>query len=190
MADHTVPHQACPQLSATQKHTPETPHVTYLQRIGKPVYLELCIDASRYTTLLGEIVIVDGMGQQLIHTDVELFTAIRQKYDSMKRGGLFPYMFKPTDIQYVLFGVHGGSASIFRSPLSLPPQVEVDDKRYHYFLGNLVHTPMARQTFYRYFWQHPWCPPRSTVFIERLPKKLGSSMTALASRNPHELHSG
>jgi len=135
MADHTVPHQACPQLSATQKHTPETPHVTYLQRIGKPVYLELCIDASRYTTLLGEIVIVDGMGQQLIHTDVELFTAIRQKYDSMKRGGLFPYMFKPTDIQYVLFGVHGGSASIFRSPLSLPPQVEVDDKRYHYFLG-------------------------------------------------------
>ena len=44
-----------------------------LQSIGKPVYLELCINRSSRVTQLGEIIIVDGMGQQLIHTDLELF---------------------------------------------------------------------------------------------------------------------
>jgi hypothetical protein len=35
-------------------------------------------------------------GQRLIKTDVELFAAIRQNYESMKRKGLFPYSYKPT----------------------------------------------------------------------------------------------
>lgn len=38
---------------------------------------------------LAEIVIVDGMGQQLINTDVELFASIRKAYNSTKREGLF-----------------------------------------------------------------------------------------------------
>ena len=44
-----------------------------LQSIGKPVYLELCINRSSSVTQLGEIIIVDGMGQRLIKTDLELF---------------------------------------------------------------------------------------------------------------------
>lgn len=41
--------------------------------VGKPVYLELCINRSSRVTQLGEIIIVDGMGQRLITTDLELF---------------------------------------------------------------------------------------------------------------------
>jgi hypothetical protein len=46
---------------------------TTLQSIGKPVYLELCINRSSRVTQLGEIIIVDGRGKQLINTDLELF---------------------------------------------------------------------------------------------------------------------
>jgi hypothetical protein len=46
---------------------------TPLLSIGKPVYLELCINRSSRVTQLGEIIIVDGRGQQLINTDLELF---------------------------------------------------------------------------------------------------------------------
>jgi hypothetical protein len=45
----------------------------FLLSIGKPVYLELCINRSSRVTQLGEIIIVDGRGRQLINTDLELF---------------------------------------------------------------------------------------------------------------------
>jgi hypothetical protein len=44
-----------------------------LSSIGKPVYLELCINRSSNITQLGEIMIVDGRNQRLIRTDLELF---------------------------------------------------------------------------------------------------------------------
>jgi hypothetical protein len=44
-----------------------------LSSIGKPVYLELCINRSSSVTQLGEIIIVDGRNQRLIKTDLELF---------------------------------------------------------------------------------------------------------------------
>jgi hypothetical protein len=44
-----------------------------LLSINKPVYLELCINRSSRVTQLGEIIIVDGRGKQLINTDLELF---------------------------------------------------------------------------------------------------------------------
>jgi hypothetical protein len=56
---------------AVRKMTVSAP--VCLQSIGKPVYLELCINRSSRVTQLGEIIIVDGRGQQLIHTDLELF---------------------------------------------------------------------------------------------------------------------
>lgn len=53
--------------------SPAVPAPASLQSIGKPVYLELCINRSSRITQLGEIIIVDGRGKQLINTDLELF---------------------------------------------------------------------------------------------------------------------
>jgi hypothetical protein len=79
---------ACPSTSTTSKAgmlatpsgtTPPAVRQTTISAsasllsIGKPVYLELCINRSSRVTQLGEIIIVDGRGQQLINTDLELF---------------------------------------------------------------------------------------------------------------------
>jgi hypothetical protein len=41
-----------------------------------------------------------------------------------------------------------------------------------------------------YFRQHKDCDPRGAIFLNRLPKKLGTSMTVLSHKNPHELEPG
>jgi hypothetical protein len=84
----TGPSAPSPNASQVVKHgTPATPSGTTspavrqatmsapitLRSIGKPVYLELCVNRSSRVTQLGEITIVDGRGQQLINTDLELF---------------------------------------------------------------------------------------------------------------------
>lgn len=187
MADTTISHKIGPSASAPSS----------LSSLGKPVYLELCINTKLRTnvTQLAEIVIVDGMGQQLITTDVELFASIRKAYNSTKRKGLFrifAFIFRPKDIRYVSFAMHHHRAIIFsNSPKpSLPPAVEVDEKRYHYS-GDLVGLePMHRDFFLMYFRQHKDCDPRGAIFLNRLPKKLGTSMTVLSHKNPHELEPG
>jgi hypothetical protein len=168
-----------------------------LSSLGKPVYLELCVNTDLRTqiTRLVEIMIVDGMGRQLITTDVELFASISKAYKSTKRKGLlriFAFMLRPKDIHYVHFAMHYHRAIIFGNPPtpSLPPAVEVDEKRYHYS-GHLVgEDPMHRDFFLMYSRQHKDCDPRGAVFLNRLPKKLGTSMTVLSRKNPHELEFG
>jgi hypothetical protein len=144
MADTAISHKI--GLSAS---TPSS-----LSSLGKPVYLELCVNTDLRTqiTRLVEIMIFDGMGRQLITADVELFASISKAYKSTKRKGLFrifAFMLRPKDIHYVHFAAHYHRAIIFGNPpkFSLPPAVEVDEKRYHYS-GHLVdEDPMYRDFF-------------------------------------------
>lgn len=183
MADSTV----------SQKTGPPTSARPSLSSIGKPVYLELCIKSAPGRKRLAEIIIVDGMGQQLINTDVELFASIRKAYNSTKREGLFrifAFMFRPDNIRFVRFGMHIQRACIFGLPKKtpcIPPPVEVDEQRYHYS-GHLVEEmPMHPSFFYTYYWQDKRCDPRSAIFLNRLPKKLGTSLAVLSSSNPSGL---
>jgi hypothetical protein len=185
MADTTLSHKLDPPKSAPSS----------LSSIGKPVYLELCIKSAPGTERLAEITIVDGMGQQLITTDAELFASIRKAYNSTKREGffrIFAFLFRPDDIHFVEFAMLNQHAIIFGSPPtpSLPPPFEIDEQRYHYSGYDAEQLPMHRDVFYRYYRQRQKCDSRSTLFLDRLPKKLGTSMTVLSQKNPHELECG
>ena len=107
--------------------------------------------------------------------------SIRNKYNSMKRKGLFALLYQPCDIHYVHFGTQlsAQQTDIYQKPEALPPHTEVHESRYHYHECPLTPLPpMPPQTFYQYFRQHaPGCASRSTLFSDRLPKKLGDSMT-------------
>lgn len=190
----TISHQSSQSTGASTTPTPvpqmSTSNPTSLRSINKPVFLELCIETALGITQLVEVVIVDSRGQQLIHTDVELFAAIRQKYESMRRTGLCAYLYQPIDIQFVLFGIHSQEIGIFKSPenTGIPPPADIYAKRYHYYPCPLpCLPPMPSKLFYRYFWKHPTCCSRSTTWIDRLPKKLGDSLAAI---NDNGLHHG
>jgi hypothetical protein len=110
-----------------------------------------------------------------------IIASIRDKYNSIKRKGLFAILYQPCDIHYVQFGTQlsAQQTDIYQKPEALPPDTEVNEKRYHYHECPLTPLPpMPPQTFYQYFRQHaPNCASRSTLFSDRLPKKLGASMT-------------
>lgn len=110
-----------------------------------------------------------------------IIASIRDKYNSIKRKGLFAILYQPCDIHYVQFGTQlsAQQTDIYQKPEALPPDIEVNEKRYHYYECPLTPLPpMPPQTFYQYFRQHaPDCASRSTLFSDRLPKKLGASMT-------------
>jgi hypothetical protein len=181
MADTTSSHKIGPSTSTSSP----------LSSIDQPVFLELCIKSGPETTRLAEIVIVDGTGQHLITTDLELFASIRKAYNSMRRKcPFFALLFRPDDIRYVTFGVHTHRVDIFDNN-SFPPPDEVDEKRYHYFPCPLaLLPPMPRHSFFQYYRQRRNCHPQSTFFINRLPKKLGTSMTVLSKNNPSGLEFG
>jgi hypothetical protein len=189
MADTTFSHKLDPPKLAPSS----------LSSIGKPVYLELCIKSAPGTERLAEITIVDGMGQQLINTDAELFASIRKAYNSTKREGLFrifAFLFWPDDIRYVLFAMHNGRPIIWESaPMhtpSIPPRVEVDEKRYHYSdeCDHVFLPPMPRNNLLQYYRQLEKCDPGDAFFLKCLPKKLGASMTVPSKKNPGELECG
>ncbi|KAI6802850.1 hypothetical protein KC361_g973 [Hortaea werneckii] len=155
---------------------------TSFLRAQSPVYLELCVNRSSRITRLGEIMLVPGLGDPLIKTDQQLFAKIRSKYNEHKRKGLFAFLYRPCDIHYVKFGyqVAARQLDIYQTPAAIPPRKEVVEKRYHYFESPLkTLPPMPKQTFYQYFYRHePGCTSLSSLFCERLPKKLGASITA------------
>ncbi|KAK3725471.1 hypothetical protein LTR37_000441 [Vermiconidia calcicola] len=187
----------------------------------KPSFFELCVNRSRTQITLGEIQLVDGRGQRLVKTDLELFVLskkegvlstfifitrikltgllarIRQRYDSARRKGIYKLLYRPMDIEFVRFGVRrgGSQTGIYEKPLAIPPAAEVKDERYHYHECPLDPLPpIDCRTFFHYFWEHASHPPTSgsqafdTLFFNRLPKKLGSSI--LVQTDPGKLQLG
>lgn len=182
----TLPAVAAPP-SAPSPVTQTSASATSFRSVGKPVYLELCIMYDSTHARLGEVTIVDGQGQQLLETDVQLFAAIRQKYESMKRKGLFPYFYKPAKIHFVKFAVHDPPrVGIFAQQPSIPPSIEVYQQRYHYHPcpHNIGDDIMPTHFFYDYFWNWQKCDQNGKMWTNRLPKKLGSSMAAISTNGP------
>lgn len=66
----------------------------------------------------------------------------------------------------------------YMKPLSIPPEVEVEQSRYDYFECPLDPLPpIDHRTFYHYFWNHEsHSYSSSDLFLKRLPKKLNTSM--------------
>ena len=165
-----------------------------LSALGKAVFLELCIPIDFLAHKLVEIEIIDSMGRKLIDTDVELFASIRKAYDSTKYKGFFAFLCRPVGIQFVEFSCRENQiVTIHGDPSipSIPPPVEVELQQYHYYRCPLDRPPpMDQSTFLQYFRKHWSCSSQSTRFINRLPKKLGASLTIHTYNNHYDANFG
>lgn len=160
----------------------------------KPAHFELCVNRGNLQITLDEIHLVDGRGQRIIDSDIALINTIRERYLQHCRKGLYSYLYQPADIHWVRFGVQqrGVDTGIYQSPRAIPPAIEVKEGRYHYHECPLEDMPpIAKETFFHYF-RNRHDPDAATiarsVFYERMPKKLGSSI--FEQCEPGKLHFG
>jgi hypothetical protein len=89
----------------------------------------------------------------------------------------------------------GGFVGIYDLPLSIPPVEEVTARRYYYYECPLQpKLPMDTRTFFHYFWDHALRQDHNdntnfnTLFLNRLPKKLGESL--LRQYDPSKMNMG
>ncbi|KAK5128870.1 hypothetical protein LTR85_000203 [Meristemomyces frigidus] len=124
-----------------------------------------------------------------------MLAKIRQRYDELRRKGVYSVLYRPTNIHFVRFAAQcgGRQTGIYETPLAIPPATEVDEKRYHYHICPLDPLPpIDRRTFFHYFWTHASHPPttgnpaRDMLFYNRLPKKLNTSM--LQETDPKKIY--
>ena len=133
----------------------------------------------------------------MIHSDFCQTAKVRSRYEGLRGRGVHRYLYQPSNIHFVRFGVQmgGNQTGIYESPLAIPPEAEVKAGRWHYYQCPLDPLrPIDRRTFFHYFWEHASHPTSTgnvafdTLFYNRLPKKLGTSM--LAPTDPGKLHLG
>jgi hypothetical protein len=145
-------------------------------------YLELCINTSRRHICLREL-LLNGSGskptQSDIQTDAQLFQKIHDTYLEVRRGSRFSFLYSPIDIHFVQFSTFdGGRVGIYEKPMALPPVEQVEGAKYHYHECALEPLPpIDHRTFFHYFWNHSsHLHSRSTLFLNRLPKKMNTSV--------------
>ncbi|KAG9204112.1 hypothetical protein G6514_001749 [Epicoccum nigrum] len=146
---------------------------------GQSKYLELCVNTSKYETKLAEIQVLSGQSVgTAICTDGHLFRQIYQRYYALRRQNWRRFLYRPAGIKFVHFGVQAGERVSFFSSDPLPPEDEIAAKRYEYNPQPPVPPPMDSRTFLHYFHKHnAHSQSRSAKYVNRLPKKLGESLS-------------
>ncbi|XXG99702.1 hypothetical protein Hte_006043 [Hypoxylon texense] len=150
-------------------------------------YFEVCVNVGEHKVSLGEVNISS------VTTDDQLFDEIWKTYRDLKRStwrtALRAWFLKPHDVSFVFFGVLSTHAvGIYRKPLDIPPQTEVDEGRYHYHECPMEDLPPIPGNIFLHYLNHAKrkaaskrTPPLShtdSTFLDRLPKKLGRSIFA------------
>jgi hypothetical protein len=147
--------------------------------LGQSKYLELCINNSKYETKLAEIQVLSGKSiGTAICTDAHLFRKIHERYHAQRKHTWRRFLYRPAGIKFVHFGVQADERVSFFSGDSLPPEDEITAKRYEYNLQPPVPPPIDSRTFLHYFYKHgAHSYSTSAKYVNRLPKKLGDSLT-------------
>ena len=178
-------------IGKINRHLNDEGHPTHCR------YLELCIDTSQHGTSLGEIRL-NGVGAgsgPRVQNDWELFTKIYETYSNSRRSSRFGFLYKPVDIQFVRFSVFGGGhVGIYEKPMILPPETDVRNGKWQYYECPLEPLPpIDSRTFFHYFWNHRRRTSQdgtSSLFLNRLPKKVGTSMLQQEASNTLNLGYG
>lgn len=142
-------------------------------------YLELCVNVGKYETILAEIPVSSSTATcSTICTDGHLFHKIYDRYHRLRAHIWHRFMFRPTGIRFVHFGVQTGHRVSFFTGDPLPPEDLVASKMYEYTLQPPVPPPMDSRTFLHYFWKHHVHSQTTNArYVHRLPKKVGESLT-------------
>jgi hypothetical protein len=151
-------------------------------------YLELCINTGQYTKTLSEIDLRD------IRSDSDLFGRIRGEYFRLRKFRSYLWLLKPVGIHFVKAGLEMQRdsedkglyssqfalqdtlrVSILQKPLSIPPEQEVDSKRYIYSPCPFGDDPPMPSDVFLHCLTCTAIEP-SSAWIPRLPKKLDTSI--------------
>ncbi|KAK5653805.1 hypothetical protein OQA88_7963 [Cercophora sp. LCS_1] len=152
------------------------------------IYIELCINTGKHRLYLAEIMVDDSC------TDGVLFNKIWQNYYRFRSRSDWPSWLrrvfkKPVDIHWVNFGLpstHPELVDIFDRPNCIPPEEEVENKRYKYQECPMSPLPpMKFNNFYHYLEQarqeaEDPGPRRYvahhqySIWFKRFPKRVGS----------------
>ncbi|KAF2115948.1 hypothetical protein BDV96DRAFT_574857 [Lophiotrema nucula] len=153
-------------------------------------YLEICVNVDNYETKLAEIQIIAGVSDNAsICTDAHLFRKIYDRYFATTKSMWRRFLYRPTGIKFVHFGVQSEQRVNFFSGSQLPPEDLLTSKQYEYNLQPPVPPPIDSRTFLHYFWKHgKHSHSTSARYVDRLPKKLGDSL--LRSLGSDELREG
>ena len=144
-------------------------------------FLELCVNTSSLNIVLGELrlSLPQGAAESTVSTDAELFQLIHKRYFRIRQSRRFAFLYQPVNIQFIRFSVYaGGRVGIYEAPMALPPEREVKDGNYHYYERPLDPLPpIDHRTFLHLFWNYKdHLHSQSSLFLDRLPKKLNTSM--------------
>ncbi|KAI1206332.1 uncharacterized protein F4807DRAFT_463821 [Annulohypoxylon truncatum] len=148
-------------------------------------YLEVCVSSGRHTVSLGEVNISS------VTSDAQLFDEIWKTYRGIKgtdwRTTLHNWFLEPDDVLFVLFGVlRRHQVGIYKQPLEIPPEVEVDEGRYDYYECPMKVLPPMPGNIFLHYLEHAKRKATSkketpmyhadSTFLKRLPKKLETSI--------------
>jgi hypothetical protein len=143
-------------------------------------YLEICVNVGKHETKLAEIQVTPPASTtSTICTDGHLFTKIHDRYFETRRQRKLGFLFKPVNIRFIQFSVQQNHHVGFFDPDvdPLPPETELVEKRWEYYLNPNVPPPIDARTFLHYFWKHrDHAESTRKCYVERLPKKLGHSL--------------
>ncbi|KAH6638021.1 hypothetical protein C7974DRAFT_374626 [Boeremia exigua] len=142
-------------------------------------YLELCVNVGKYETKLAEIQVSSSQSNgAAICTDAHLFRQIYHRYFALRKHTWRRFLYRPAGIKFVHFGVQAGYRVSFFSSDPLPSEDEIAAKRYEYNPQPPVPPPIDSRTFLHYFYNHSMhSHSTSAKYVNRLPKKLGDSLT-------------
>ncbi|KAK3687906.1 hypothetical protein B0T22DRAFT_425231 [Podospora appendiculata] len=170
-------------------------HISALASIVRPRtrglpqknYFEVCINAGNHAVTLNEI------NLNRVTSDAELFKQILDRYRQTRGYGIRKIFLKPRNVHFVMFSVsqaYNDLASIHEKPSEYPPQEEIDKRRYHY---RCPKTLMPAHIFL-HFLSHPHRESRNghspDTWLQRLPKKLNTSILDEVQRPARNLHAG
>ncbi|KAI1455427.1 hypothetical protein F4805DRAFT_436170 [Annulohypoxylon moriforme] len=148
-------------------------------------YFEVCLNVGRHVVNLGEIDISS------VTSDGELFDKIWETYHSIKgadwKARLQNWFLEPDDVSFILFGVlRRHQVGIYKQPLEIPPQIEVDEGRYDYYECPMKVLPPMPGNIFLHYLEHAKKKATSkkevplyhedSTFLSRLPKKLEHSI--------------
>jgi hypothetical protein len=147
-------------------------------RIERTRYLEVCIDVGKYVTKLNKILVLPpSYEQSSLCTDSHLFRKIHDQYFAAKKSIWRRFLYRPTGVRFVHFGVQDGLRVDFFSKDPLSPDDVVSAKQYDYNLIPPVPPPIDSYSFLHYFWKHgDYAHTATSRYVRRLPKKMGESL--------------
>lgn len=157
----------------------QAPTVQHNSPYARNKYLELCVNVGKYETKLAEIPVSSSQSNSAaICTDAHLFRQIYYRYFALRKHTWRRFLYRPAGIRFVHFGVQAGYRVSFFSSDPLPSGDAIASKQYEYNLQPPVPPPIDSRTFLHYFYKHDThSQSTSAKYVNRLPKKLGDSLT-------------